>query len=288
MLGQAQILSSARTFYRWAKEHEKPDAARKGGFQDGDRNETIDRLSHVECQYLPDVDRKLLDGALKEYHRLEAKDRDTAFDTALGQIDVDRLYDDTKLADTATRLDWLDRPAAVFEASDDPFIKLAAALYPGDLAAEGAEKDRAGRTQAARAIYMQGLLAYRKTIGRPVYPDANGSLRLTWGKVTGRTQDGQIWTPCATAEGLLAKHTGKGEFEALDAAVTAIRAKDYGPYIAPEPLALLPSDEGVKTAVLNRALGSEADRRSLDSLEWASACAAGAAHNRHSASAPIT
>lgn len=86
---------------------------------------------------------------------------------------------------------------------------------------------------------MQGLLAYRRSLGQPVYPDANGSLRLTWGK--GRTRDGQIWTPFTTAEGLLAKHTGKGEFDAPDAAIAAIRAKDYGPYAAPA-LGTLPVD----------------------------------------------
>ncbi|WP_284284403.1 S46 family peptidase, partial [Mesorhizobium amorphae] len=106
---------------------------------------------------------------------------------------------------------------------------------------EDAKKDRAGRTQAARATYMQGLRAYRQAIDRPLYPDANGSLRLSWGKVTGQKRDGQIWTPFTTAEGLLAKHTGKGEFDAPDAVVAAIGAKDYGPYVAPA-LGTLPVD----------------------------------------------
>ncbi|MBM2715967.1 S46 family peptidase [Mesorhizobium caraganae] len=241
LLGRAQILSSARTLFRWAKEHEKPDEDRESGFQDRDRNGTVDQLRQIERGYLPDIDRKLFEAALDEYRRLDAKDRDTAFETALDQIGLDRLYADTKLADTATRLGWLGKPATAFEASDDPFIKLAVALYPGDIAAEGVKKDRAGRTQAARATYVQGLRAYRQAIGRPVYPDANGSLRITWGKVTGRTRDGQIWTPFTTAEGLLAKHTGKGEFDAPDAAVAAIRAKDYGPYVAPA-LGTLPVD----------------------------------------------
>ncbi|BBD41342.1 truncated peptidase S46 (plasmid) [Aminobacter sp. Y103A] len=51
--------------------------------------------------------------------------------------------------------------------------------------------------------------------------------------MTGRTRDGQIWMPFTTAEGLLAKHTGRGEFDAPDGVVAAIRVKDYGPYVAP-------------------------------------------------------
>lgn len=241
LLNRAQLLASARTLYRWAKERQKPDAKRESGFQDRDRSLIADRLTQVERRFLPAIDRKLFEAALEEYRQLAPADRDAPFEAALGAIGLDRLYADTKLGDTATRLSWLDKPASAFEASQDPFIKLAIALYPGDLAAERAQKDRAGRTQAARSTYMRGLLAYRSALGEPVYPDANGSLRLTWGKVTGRERDGQIWTPFTTAEGLLAKHTGKGEFDAPDAAIAAIRAKDYGRYTAPE-LGTLPVD----------------------------------------------
>jgi len=241
LLNRAQLLSSARTLYRWAKEREKPDAGRESGYQDRDRKLVADRLTQVERRFLPAIDRKLFEAALVEYRQLAPADRDAEFEAALDRIGLDRLYADTGLADTATRLGWLDKPASAFETSTDPFIKLAIALYPGDIAAERAEKDRAGRTQAARSIYMQGLLAYRKTLGQPVYPDANGSLRITWGKVTGRTRDGQIWTPFTTAEGLLAKHTGKGEFNAPEAAIEAIRSKDYGAYASPE-LGTLPVD----------------------------------------------
>lgn len=241
LLNRAQLLSSARLLYRWAKEREKPDASRESGYQDRDRRPVTDRLTQVERRFLPAIDRALFEAALSEYRQLDAKDRDAAFEAALGTIGMDKLYADTTLGDTATRLGWLDKSAAAFEASDDPFIKLAIALYPGDMAGERAEKERGGRTQAARSAYMQGLLVYKKAASLPVYPDANSSLRLTWGKVTGRTRDGQIWTPFTTAEGLLAKHTGKGEFNAPAKAIAAIRAKDYGPYTAPA-LGTLPVD----------------------------------------------
>lgn len=241
LLNRAQLLASARMLYRWAKEQEKPDAARESGFQNRDRGLIADRLTQVERRFLPAIDRKLFEAALAEYRQLDAADRDAAFEDALSAIGLDRLYADSRLADTAGRLDWLDQPASAYEKSDDPFIKLAVALYPGDMADERADKARAGRTQAARSIYMQGLLAYKKAMGQTAYPDANGSLRLTWGKVTGRTRDGQIWTAFTTAEGLLAKQTGKGEFNAPKAAIKAIQAKDYGAYAAPA-LGTLPVD----------------------------------------------
>ncbi|MET0366255.1 MAG: S46 family peptidase, partial [Sphingobium sp.] len=191
LLNRAQLLSSARQLYRWAKERAKPDAARESGYQDRDRRPTIDRLTQVERRFLPAIDRQLFEAALIEYRQLPEADRDAKFEAALNAIGLDRLYAGTKLGDTATRLAWMDKSAAEFEASDDPFIKLAVALYAGDGEGERREKDRAGRTQAARSVMMQGLLAYKKAQSQPIYPDANGSLRLTWGKVTGRTRDGQ-------------------------------------------------------------------------------------------------
>jgi hypothetical protein len=42
------------------------------------------------------------------------------------------------------------------------------------------------------------------------------------------------WSAFTTAEGMVAKHTGKGEFDAPDKAVELVKAKDYGNYVAPE------------------------------------------------------
>ena len=101
--------------------------------------------------------------------------------------------------------------------------------------------DRLGHVQKARSKVMEARLAYAASQGKTMYPDANGSLRFTYGKVTGKTVDGQAWTPFTTAEGIVAKHTGRGEFDAPDKMIELIKAKDYGRYVAPE-LGTLPVD----------------------------------------------
>ncbi|MEA1013784.1 S46 family peptidase [Sphingosinicella sp. LY1275] len=241
LINRAQLLSASRTLYRWSLERAKPDAQREPGYQDRDRQLVTERLRQIERRFVPEVDRALFDAALAEYRKLPAAKRNAAFEAKLAEIGADRLYAETKLGDTATRLAWLDKPAAEFGASADPFLQLAVAMAPAELAKEKADKDRAGRLQRARSDYMKGMLAYAAATGKPMYPDANGSLRFTYGKVTGRTRDGQIWTPFTTAEGMAAKHTGKGEFDAPDKAVALVAAKDYGPYASPE-LGTLPVD----------------------------------------------
>ncbi len=232
-VGRAQLLASARNAYRWAKERAKPDAAREGGYQDRDRAATVARLTGVERRYVARVDRAILAQALGEYAKAGSDARDVAFETMVKEIGIDRLYADTKLADTATRVGWLDKAPADFEASTDPFIRLAVAMYPGDIAAEAKAKDRAGRMQAARSVYLAGMRAWGDATGKPLYPDANGSLRFTYGKVGGKAKDGQIWTPFTTAEGLIAKQTGKGDFNAPAPFIAALKAKDWGPYAHP-------------------------------------------------------
>ncbi len=240
-LSRAQLLSGARSLYRWSKERQKPDAQRESGYQDRDRLPTEQRLTQIERRYAPKVDRVLFEQALTEYRKAPAEKRDAALEAKLAQIGMDRLYAETKLGDTATRLAWLDKSPAEFEASNDPFIQLAVAAYARDIARERETKERAGKLQAARSAYMQGMLAFAESQGRALYPDANGSLRFTYGKVTGKAVDGQNWTPFTTAEGLAAKQTGKGEFNAPQKAISLIKAKDYGRWVSPE-LGTLPVD----------------------------------------------
>lgn len=240
-LSRAQLLTAARNLYRWSQERQKPDAQRESGYQDRDRLTTEQRLTQIERRYVPKVDRALFEQALTEYRKAPADKRDAAFEAKLAEIGMERLYAETKLGDTATRLGWLDKSPAEFQASQDPFIQLAVAQYAGDIARERVAKERAGKLQAARSAYMEGMLEFAKGEGRTLYPDANGSLRFTYGKVTGKTVDGQIWTPFTTAEGLVAKQTGKGEFNAPAKAIDLIKAKDYGRWAAPE-LGTLPVD----------------------------------------------
>ena len=232
-VNRVQLLSAAAVLYRWAKEQQKPNAQRESGYQERDRLPVTERLAQIERRYDAGVDRVLFDQAMVEYGKVSADKRNTGFEAKLAEIGIDRLYADTKLGDSTMRASWLNKPAAEFEASDDPFIQLAVAAYPALIAEENNAKARSGRLQAARSVVMAGQLAFAKSQGRTLYPDANGSLRFTYGKVMGKKRDGQIWTPFTTAEGVIAKQTGRGEFDAPDAAIASLKAKDFGSYTDP-------------------------------------------------------
>ncbi len=230
LLGRAQLFSVARRAYRWSQEQAKPDAQRESGYQDRDRRLFEESLVAIDRRYDPGVDRKLFEAAIAEYRKLPAAERHKSFDAGFASMPIDGYYSGTQLGTLANRQALLGMSPAQMRASTDPFVRLAVATYDEDLATENATKARAGDIQRARSAYMQARLAYAASQGKTLYPDANGSLRFTWGKVTGRVQDGVRWTPFTTAEGLAAKQRGQGEFDAPDKAIQLIRAKDYGKY----------------------------------------------------------
>jgi hypothetical protein len=81
-------------------------------------------------------------------------------------------------------------------------------------------------------MYMDAL---RASNGGRLYPDANGTLRVTFGQVKGYTpRDGVMYTPKTTIGGVLAKNTGSGEFDAPKAELDAIRSNKTAGYVDPK------------------------------------------------------
>jgi hypothetical protein len=233
VLSRAQLLTAARTLYRWSLERQKPDADREPGYQDRDKRFIEERLTAIDRRFLPAIDQKLFQSAIAEYSILRAEDRNPGFDAAIKNQDIGALYAGTALDDQKTRLGWMDRSPADFEASADPFIKLAVAMYPSDRAREDQDKDRDGRMQAARSQYIAAYRDYAAANGRAIYPDANGTLRVTYGKVAGRTIEGRVDKPFTRAAEIVVKHTSKEPFDAPQRQRDLIAAKDFGGYALP-------------------------------------------------------
>src|SRR3546814_10519907 len=100
---------------------------------------------------------------------------------------------------------------------------------PSLLEREAERKARAGDALLARPVYLQAVADYRKDQGGAVYPDANGSLRITFGHVQPYTKlNGAKQLPFTTLEQIAAKTTGREPFDSPQVLVDAIEAKRYG------------------------------------------------------------
>jgi hypothetical protein len=238
-----RFLNSARTLYRLANERAKPNAERKSGYQERDLPRLTASITGQDRTYDEKVDKALVLNFLKQYSAQPANEHNAAFDAALGikpgmgeaelKAALDKLYAGSQLANKDFRAQWLNKSPADFQASNDAFIKAAVALYDADRKDEAAEEELGGNIQKAYASYMKAKIAYMSSRGQAVYPDANSTLRVTFGNVKGRAYgaDGTgSWTAFTTVKGVVAKHTGEGEFNAPEKQLAAIRGKDFGKY----------------------------------------------------------
>jgi hypothetical protein len=229
------VIGAALKLYRLAIERDRPDLQRTPGYQERDVARIEATMREMERRYVAKMDRQLQEYWLTEYLQLPADQRVPAFDEWLRgdgpgavQAALERLAA-TKLGDTDERLRWLTQPRRAFERSEDPAIRYAVTLMPTLLELEREATMRAGEKSRWSPVYLQGLIDYKQSKGEPVYPDANGSLRITFGNVMGYSpKDGVRYTPFTTLEGLVAKNTGEEPFDTPKALLDAVRERRYG------------------------------------------------------------
>jgi hypothetical protein len=236
VLGGSTILSQAYTIVRAVPEIQKPDKDREQAFQERNLAQLRQRLQMAERGYVFATDRELLKWTLK---RLKAAHPDaTKWPASLQGLiagseaevgaRVDQIYGRTGLGDAKKRLELLGLKPAQLAAVDDPFIKLAADM----------EKELKVVREESKGMGRQGAdvkMAYEATIlemKKGTYPpDANGTIRFTYGPVLGYSPKDAVWyLPQTTLKGVIEKDTGKFPF-AVPAKIKDLwKARDFGPY----------------------------------------------------------
>jgi hypothetical protein len=235
MRSQTQLLRAALTLQRLAIERGKPDAQRESGYQQRDEALIEGMLKQVQRRHDPAVEKALLADLLRQYLALPQTQRVAEFDAVFGATPeamparLDALYASTRLGDEAGRLRGLQMDAKQLQASNDRLLQAAAALTPALMRLEDEAKARDGELLRLRPAYMRALVGYRHSQGRAVYPDANGTLRVSFGKVsTLSPRDGVSYAPLTTVQGIVEKHTGQAPFAAPQPLLDAIRKGDFG------------------------------------------------------------
>lgn len=239
------LLPHAHMLYELSVERPKKDLDREPEFQERNWSRLKEASERLQRSYDPVADRALLRYVLVEAsklspgQRVEALDKEAGLSAGMPDADaskkidalLDRLYAGTKLGDRAARLALFDKSTAELLSTKDPMIELAVALDPLWRANRERAKARDGASLRLGARYSQAIL---EKSGGLTPPDANGTLRVTYGRVLGvPARDGLIYAPQTTLQGVVEKATGKGEFNApkkeLDA-IAAMKAGKKTPY----------------------------------------------------------
>jgi hypothetical protein len=241
----SKLLLQAVSFTRWAEERPKQDAARKPGFQDRDMRRAVAAQKDLVRSFDRTLDRASFRLALTRALALPDKDRSwlaTLLDAKQGQkideafIDktLDAWYKSTQLGDEKVRLALLQNGTAKeLKAAKDPFIRAAQRIWPLVKAEEKKDDARAGELLLVTPYYADAM---KQVLGGVLAPDANGTLRITYGTVKSLRPDSHAEADRAftTASQILKKNTGTEPFDAPAKLLAAIQARKYGPYADPD------------------------------------------------------
>jgi hypothetical protein len=118
--------------------------------------------------------------------------------------------------------------AAQLRALQDPLIDLTMDLNALAADAEARTQSFNAIVARARPTLLRGLMEMR---GGKLYPDANRTLRFSYGLVKGYVpKDAAIYAPFTNLSGVIEKDTGRDPFDAPEKLKQLYRARDFGPY----------------------------------------------------------
>jgi hypothetical protein len=236
VLGGSTILSQAYSIVRAVPELQKPDKDREQAFQERNLPRLKQGIQLAERGYVFATDRELLKWTLR---RLRATHPDVAsWPAALkglaagteAEVDarVDAMYAKTALGDPVKRLELLGLKPAQLAAVDDPFLKLAAGMEQ-ELKGIREEAKGMGREGADVKMVFEAAIMDMKKGTYP--PDANGTIRFTYGPVLGyQPRDAVMYLPQTTVKGVMEKNTGVAPFKVPEKIKILWEARDFGPY----------------------------------------------------------
>lgn len=135
----------------------------------------------------------------------------------------------TDLGDTPEKiLKLLGMSLADMKALNDPAINLLIAAQLELDKTRKSEQEFASGVNRLRPLYIEGMTSFRKNI---FYPDANATLRFSYGEVKGYVpRDGVVYTYLTTLKGVVDKDTGKEPFDVPAVLKDLERSHNFGPY----------------------------------------------------------
>ncbi|WP_455786599.1 S46 family peptidase [Parabacteroides goldsteinii] len=213
-----------------------------------DRNEQqkqirlLDMAYHrfADKDYAPEVDKKIAKVMLKEYRRLVPAKSQPAYFSLIDKKfkgDVDRFVDylfDKSIYGSEENFDKFKTRPSVKALEQDPMILFAKSVQEEKANLNAALADFDSGYALAHKEYVKGLLAMYQD--KANFPDANFSLRLTYGQVKGyRPKDAVYYNCQTTLDGVMEKEDSTNwEFVIPSRLKALYEAKDFGRYQMPD------------------------------------------------------
>ncbi|MFT3709734.1 MAG: S46 family peptidase [Archangium sp.] len=204
---------------RRSVEAQRPDLEREPGWQERDLPRLRERHERDQKRYHPGVDQRLFVSWVKRALALPTSQRIEAVDVAFTGIKDDaalakkcsELTATSKLFDLETRKKAFEETPDQLATRKDPLLAFALALDKEKRALRDRREVQSGRVLKLRPVWRRAVIA---EAGKVVAPDANSTLRVSFGRVKGYSpREAVVMTPHTTLAGAIAKNTGVEPFD---------------------------------------------------------------------------
>jgi hypothetical protein len=233
-------LRFANSLYKWSVERTKPDLDRERGYQERDVDRAMRNLGDAQTNLVPSVDKEIMqyffrkalalpaDQQIEQIQKLFAGKAGAQLDIAITSY-LDSIYAHSRLGDKETRLAMFKMTSAELKNLHDPFIDLAIAIRPDLDRRSQADKAIAGALNKLQPELIQAMYEWKKD---RMYPDANGTMRLSYGEVKGyEARDAVSYRYQTTVKGVFEKDTEIEPFTVPEPVKKAYQAKQFGKYL---------------------------------------------------------
>ncbi len=202
MSGGSRLFSIAQSLVRLADEKPKPNAERLREFSDAALESFMSRLLSTAPIYDDLEIAKLEAGLLWAAEKLGGEDPTLlkALHGKSPRARAEELVRNSKLKDVDARKALADGGKQAIDASSDPLIALAKALDPELREYRKRSEDTVDAVE--RDAYARIAAAQFALFGEDLYPDATGTLRLSFGPIVGWDEGGMKVPPFTTLAGL--------------------------------------------------------------------------------------
>lgn len=198
-------------------------------------NRTKKSLEGIYKDYNPEVDVNVFEKLVDIYRgRMPKEMQSLTLKNITTPETIDNIYKKSILINEKELNDLLIKnPKEIFTIlNEDPgyqWLKSIADIYNKTI--EPNYQKINTKIAANQKIYMKAIMEYSSKKDR-IFPDANSTLRVTYGKVKGYSpSNGVYYNPVTDAEGILEKYIpGDYEFDVSAKMIELIKAKDFGVY----------------------------------------------------------
>jgi hypothetical protein len=218
---RSDLFDIARTLVRHAAEVTKPDEQRLPEYTSFNLPSLVRQLDTMPPIH-PEIEKVMLTFSLTKLREALGPD-DPFVKAVLGRKSPRELateaIDGTRLLDVDYRTRLREGGQAAIDASNDPMIALARRADP-ELRAM--RRDYETKVEGPQARYATQIAQARfKVYGTSTYPDATGTLRISYGEVKGYRSGVKQIAAATTFAGLFERATGADPFKLPDAWIAA-------------------------------------------------------------------